>query len=207
MLNPAPRSFQKIPGGFSAPLWTRLVTRPVSLLALSLVFWAACGGSPPFPVPLPPDPPPPSPGPSPGPPAPTPDPYAYPIGPDALDDELLGLFNAERSRRGLSTLTLDADLDGAADSQSGWLAHTGSAALHDGYARTSFVDRCGDQGFDGSPTGEIAAMGQGTPRVVLGDWLNSPGHKSILLNRRARRVGISSRDGPSGRIWVAVFGD
>ena len=62
--------------------------------------------------------------------------------------------------------------------------------------------------------GENLALTYGadtTPRATMDLWLNSPEHRSVLLNRRYRNVGMTlitgSFEGNSGaHIWVAQFG-
>jgi uncharacterized protein YkwD len=56
--------------------------------------------------------------------------------------------------------------------------------------------------------GENLAMVSRVRRVareVVRMWLNSPGHRAILLSRRYRRVGVAKRSGDLGSLRATVF--
>jgi uncharacterized protein YkwD len=53
---------------------------------------------------------------------------------------------------------------------------------------------------------ENLAMGQRTSREVVRDWMNSPGHRANILNRRHRRIGVAAFITPRGTIyWCQQF--
>lgn len=50
--------------------------------------------------------------------------------------------------------------------------------------------------------GEVLGEGYGTPRQIVMAWMNSKGHREIILSRKARRLGAAR----VGRYWVAHLG-
>lgn len=123
---------------------------------------------------------------------------------EQLDPVLQQLFdeiNGERTDRGLSPVTLRADLICAAERHSADIGprsdctHTGS----DGSQPGDRVADCGGRGW----TGEIVACGQGTPAGAVDAWLNSPGHRAIMLGASKSEIGV----GVANNFWTAIFDD
>ena len=55
--------------------------------------------------------------------------------------------------------------------------------------------------------GENVAVGQRTSQAVHTAWMNSPGHKKNILQKKYNRVGIAVVRDSNGRpYWAAVFG-
>lgn len=182
---------------------------------------AACeraGGNPPG-LPVTPIPPTPGPHPTPVPPVVPPAdpplvppviviPEVPPLAPNTEDEriavELLSLFNGERAKAGLPAVARHAQLDSAA------LAHARdmrarSNLSHTGSDDSSPEDRITRAGYSWKPNGtwgEIIAAGQPTPAAVMVSWMNSPGHKAIILGAQFTEVGIAKQ----GVYWCAVFG-
>lgn len=159
---------------------------------------AACeqvaGGAPPEPLPPPP--------PTPVPPGPTPGPTPPPLpAPSSTAEETLALFNGERAKAGLPALALEPRLLAAAVSHAaemrerGVMSHTGKNGSNPG-------QRMSLAGYPWRTYGEVIAMGQPTPAAVTQAWMNSPGHRAIILGRQFTEVGIA-KDGP---YWCGVFG-
>ncbi len=117
----------------------------------------------------------------------------------AIENELLATINGERTSRGLSPVTLRDDLLCAAADHS---ADIGSREVcsHDsagGGGPGDRVDACDGGGW----SGDIVACGQTTPRDAVDGWLNSPGHRSIMLDGDQKTVGVAM----SNNYWTAVF--
>jgi uncharacterized protein YkwD len=113
-------------------------------------------------------------------------------------DATLCLINAERRRRGLPRLRFNRRLAKAA------VRHARDMARHDYFAHDSrdgrnFVDRIRRSGYirrssGGWALGENLAWGSGSlasPRAIVRAWMNSPGHRSNILNRRFREIGVA----------------
>lgn len=146
-----------------------------------------------LPIPLPPGLPIPSPG-QPGEPA---DPAP---GSDDQLAELEALINKERADRGIPVVASDRALACAAGAHSADIGPRRTCS-HDGSDGSSFSQRVGRCGGSIGYGGEIIACGQSTPRQAVDGWLNSPGHRAIMLDGSQRRVGV----GMTGNYWVAVF--
>lgn len=114
--------------------------------------------------------------------------------------EVVALVNKERAAAGLKPLII----------------HTNLTKL----AKTKAIDMNNKKYFShtsptyGSPfdmmdsfnityryAGENIAMGQRTAKEVVGDWMNSPGHKANILNAKYNLIGVGYYNG----YWVQEF--
>ena len=114
----------------------------------------------------------------------------------ALSKATVCLVNRERTRRGMRALRVNRRLSRAA------VAHTRDMIErhyfeHVSLAGKDVVDRLLTSGYLGKVrswlVGENLAWGRGTrssPRQIVVSWLNSPGHRRNMLNRRFREIGI-----------------
>lgn len=133
----------------------------------------------------------------PAPPRPLPPPD---IPPPVASDELLELFNRHRALVGLGPVKMSPALEAAARSWAATMARTGRMS-HDGWparARSVAPNRA---------SGEIVAQGQQDDAQVVADWIESPGHRAIILGGRFNAVGWSRAEGRSGPFWCAIFAD
>lgn len=144
----------------------------------------------------------------PAPPAPTPTPIP-PVPPttvpppeqDTLLQETLKLFNEARSQAGLPAVALEPRLTAAAVAHArdmrtrGVMSHTGGDGSNPG-------ERISRAGYPWRTYGEIIAQGQPTPSVVTSAWMNSPGHRAIILGQQFTEVGIAK----DGAYWAACWG-
>jgi uncharacterized protein YkwD len=106
------------------------------------------------------------------------------------------LINARRARRGLPRLRLNRRLGKAAK------RHTHDMVRRHYFAHVSqrgrdVVDRLYGAHYLGGrfswAVGENLAWGsgsRGTPRQIVRAWMNSPGHRRNMLDRRFREIGI-----------------
>lgn len=123
--------------------------------------------------------------------------------------EVLRLTNVERATAGCPPLVVHDSLAAAATAHSedmashGELSHTGS----DG--RTA-PERARDAGYDFRRIAENVAAGQPDAPGVMRAWMNSPGHRTNILDCALTDVGIGvarSAEGPSREIyWTQLFG-
>jgi len=106
------------------------------------------------------------------------------------------LLNRERTRRRMGALRTNGRLSRAALShtldmvQKRYFEHVSTTGL-------DVVDRLTSTGYLGAvrswAVGENLAWGTGarsTPRETVIGWMNSPGHRRNILNRRFREIGI-----------------
>ena len=128
------------------------------------------------------------------------------------------LVNRERTRRHMRALRVNRRLSRAA------VVHTQDMIErhyfeHVSLAGRDVVDRLLSTGYLGKVrtwlVGENLAWGRGTrstPRQIVTSWMNSPGHRRNMLNRRFREIGIgvvfSAPDGNSrvAATYTTTFG-
>jgi uncharacterized protein YkwD len=121
------------------------------------------------------------------------------------------LINDARGDHGLGRLRTAGSLEKAA------AAHSRDMVRNDFFSHDSptgstpkeRIDRAGY--FDGASSwamGETIAWGSGgraTPASIVRSWLNSPGHRAILLDGRYKDLGIGIALGAPGRGGGATF--
>ncbi len=57
-----------------------------------------------------------------------------------------------------------------------------------------------------SAAGENIAYGQKTPQAVMNDWMNSPGHRSNILNSTYNQIGVGAAKAANGTFyWTQMF--
>jgi uncharacterized protein YkwD len=120
----------------------------------------------------------------------------------ASENTLLQLINHARGKRGLAALHLNRALDRAA------LAHSRVMLSHGSFSHLSvngggYCGRLLRAGY--SRTGcrswavaEVIGRGvgaRGTPRAIFTSWMRSPVHRSVLLGKRWRDVGVGAAAG------------
>ena len=111
--------------------------------------------------------------------------------------ETLRLVNAERSKRGLSNLTLDAELTEAA------MLRAVELSVFFSHTRPN-----GEVCFSVSPAAaaENIAAGQSSPAEAMSSWMNSDGHRSNILGPSFESVGIGCVTVNGTTFWVQIFG-
>jgi uncharacterized protein YkwD len=113
----------------------------------------------------------------------------------AVEAQVVVLFNQQRASHGLAPLKVDARLGQAAQAHStdmlrhGYFAHGDAHGTWDARIRR-YVKR--------SLVGEILSFGSGedaTPVRMVQSWMQSPEHRSIILTPDLRRVGLGVATG------------
>jgi uncharacterized protein YkwD len=130
----------------------------------------------------------------------------------------LCLMNQRRAKRGLRRLRYNANLAAAARNHSAEMDAL-NYFDHNSPTGSSPVSRVRAAGYLAGARswgiGENIASGSGnatSPKGIIAMWMNSPGHRQIMLSRDFRHVGIGvvigSTDGDSadGAIYTADFG-
>jgi uncharacterized protein YkwD len=125
----------------------------------------------------------------------------------AVRSSKLCLLNVERRRCGMRPLRPDRRLRRAAmrhardmDARN-YFDHTsrGGASFVDRIRRARYL-----KGARSWTVGENIAWGSGrlaTPRSIMRAWMNSPGHRANILNRRFREIGVGvSQGAPTGGV-------
>lgn len=120
--------------------------------------------------------------------------------------EVLDRIAALRKERGLPALRPHPELARAAQ------GHTGDQAArdrvtHSGADGTVVADRVERAGYAYATVGENVAGGYPSPEAVVAAWLDSPGHRAILLSPDARHAGVGYAFRADGRLhhfWTLV---
>lgn len=116
--------------------------------------------------------------------------------------DVVTLTNQFRAQNGLGPLAVSPVLEATAEAhgrdmaKKGFFSHTGS----DG---SSVGKRAKRQGFKFCLIAENIAKGQRSPQEVMQSWTTSKGHRTNMLQRKAREIGVIRQ---TGNIWVMVIG-
>lgn len=134
-------------------------------------------------------------------------PIAFPTG-STPAEQLYAYLNAARAQFALPPLAYGFELSSAAQSHAADKAafpdnpHTGS----DG---TTAAERLLRASYRGGYAGEATAWGFADPRLAVEFWMNSDGHRPLLLNRLATDLGVGFvEDYGTANVWhwTAEFG-
>lgn len=112
---------------------------------------------------------------------------------DQLEDALMVRINRARASRGLPKIrSFDVCTDQLAERWGARIARTGVLEHRD---QREVIRKC-----DNSWAGETLVRGTGlSPETMVELWLDSPGHREILLSPRAKRAGVAITRDSQGR--------
>lgn len=123
----------------------------------------------------------------------------------ALEDKVIKLVNAERSKNGLPPLTKNWELSRVARYKStdmrdrNYFSHTSPT-----YG--SPFRMMEDFGIRYTAAGENIAYGQRTAEEVMNAWMNSPGHRSNILGGNFDQIGVGVAKAKNGTYyWTQMF--
>ena len=127
-----------------------------------------------------------------------------PVSPSEAERAVLCLINKERRQRGRGSVDSNSKLADTASAHSrdmiasGRFSHTGSngSSPNERVRKSDYLRGTSNWGMGetiGYQTG-----GGASPRRIVAGWLNSPAHRSIMLGRRYRDVGIGVKRGTPG---------
>jgi uncharacterized protein YkwD len=119
--------------------------------------------------------------------------------------QLLIEINEARARAGVSPVWPNVRLARAAEAHAQALVR-GEASGHLGPNGSDPLQRITDAGYLPLAFGENIAMGSLAPRLIVQAWLESPGHRLVLLDPQVREVGLGGVLDSDNPIWVADFG-
>lgn len=122
---------------------------------------------------------------------------------DSYVTQVLSLVNEERAREGLSALSLNTSLSGAASVRA---AEIQTSFSHTRPGGKDFSTVLKESGISYRAAGENIAYGQNSAQKVMNDWMNSAGHRANILNASYTEIGIAHVKSPSGTdYWVQLF--
>ena len=119
--------------------------------------------------------------------------------------EVLAQCNAQRQANGIAALSLDPELTKAANIRAQEIATLFSHTRPDGRKCFTVLDQIG---YSYWSAGENIAAGYGNSSAVMNGWMNSPGHRSNILNAGFKRLGVGYVYIPNseyGYYWVQIF--
>lgn len=117
--------------------------------------------------------------------------------------EVLKLVNKERAKAGIKPLKADPTLEKAAAIRAKELTKVFDHVRPNGSICFTVLD---DVGASYYVAAENIAAGQKNPNYVMDAWMNSPGHRSNILNGSFGKIGVGYYKTPSGSpMWVQLF--
>jgi uncharacterized protein YkwD len=126
---------------------------------------------------------------------------------DSTERKVIRLVNQFRARHGLRRLRVSPALATAAGVHSGdmvardFFSHSSS----DGTSMSTRVRRYTGASWVGENLAIVTRRHRVSARRVVLMWMNSPGHRKVLLARSSRRIGVGKCTGRYGAVPAAVF--
>ena len=130
-----------------------------------------------------------------------------------FDREILQLVNNERTDAGLAPLSINSQLDRAANLHTDEMVQA-DKMQHQLPGEASLGDRVSATGYDWTRVAENIAAGSKTPEAVVDGWMNSSGHRKNILNPNYTHLGVGYENAPDDNdsyndydvYWTQVFG-
>lgn len=117
------------------------------------------------------------------------------------------MISIYRHNHGVSTLTIDPELQKIAESQAKAMAQADQLSHTIDGSLMSRVDRTG---FRNSTAVENISMGYHTLAEAFSGWRQSPPHNANMLNPAMRRMGIATAYSPQSKykvFWALILSD
>ena len=116
--------------------------------------------------------------------------------------QVVALVNAERTKQGLSALTIDTKVQQAALVRAKESTQSFSHTRPNG---SSFSTALTEAGVSYRTAGENIAYGQRTPQQVMNAWMNSSGHRANILNKDFTTIGVGYTVINGTAYWAQLF--
>ena len=126
----------------------------------------------------------------------------------APEQQAVELINQHRRANGCAPAQINFELSIAAKNHSRDMAEHNYFS-HTGLNGSTFGQRAQAANYQYWPSGEIIAAGYATAAEVVNGWMNSPGHRDIILTCANDDIGIglhSQTNSQWQHYWTAVFG-
>jgi uncharacterized protein YkwD len=125
---------------------------------------------------------------------------------DTFDQQILDLVNQERAKVGADPLSINEQLDQAADLHSQDQASMNNMS-HTGSNGSDFGTRIQGEGYQFSTAGENVAAGYVDAEAVVAGWMGSEGHRENILNSGFEELGVGYSTSDDGTTyWTQDFG-
>jgi uncharacterized protein YkwD len=128
--------------------------------------------------------------------------------PDGTELQMLRLINDFRAQNGVGPVTLSPTLTNAAEFHSRDMAARNYFS-HDLPGIGTWSANIGNHGYRPATRAETIAAGYSDAQRTFQQWVNSPGHRSNMLNPSLTAIGIGAAYGASstyGTYWTTTFG-
>lgn len=120
-------------------------------------------------------------------------------------EQVVSLVNIERAKEGLAPLTIDENVQAAAQVRALECEQSFSHTRPDG---SSFATALKEQGVNYRRAGENIAWGQHSPKEVVTAWMNSAGHRANIMNANFTKIGVGYYQNAKGtNYWSQLFID
>lgn len=117
---------------------------------------------------------------------------------------MLDSVNSLRQAAGAPPVTLNAQLNAAADTHSRDMSRQ-NRPWHFGSDGSSPIDRVARVGYPGVMLGETISETYETELETLSAWMAEPGTRNVLLDPRARNLGFAWEQESGGKIWWTLL--
>jgi uncharacterized YkwD family protein/spore coat assembly protein SafA len=122
-----------------------------------------------------------------------------------LEQQVIDLVNQQRSWNGLPALKTNWEVSRVARYKSQDMIDK-HYFDHQSPTYGSAFNMMENFGIRFSAAGENIAYGQRTPQAVMNDWMNSPGHRSNILNPTYNQIGVGVAKAANGTLyWTQMF--
>lgn len=126
-----------------------------------------------------------------------------PTGVNAMASQIAAHVNSSRRANGLNQLQFDQRLGAAAQTHACDMARHGLQG-HTGSDGSSAKVRARRAGHDDCFVGESLAWGFRDAHRIVPLWMDSPGHRQVLLLNGVTKFGVGITQGAKGPNWVLV---
>jgi len=123
---------------------------------------------------------------------------------DKLQFRMLDSVNSLRAASGAGPVQLNSQLKAAAATHSRDMS-TQNRPWHFGSDGSSPIDRVQRAGYTGAMLGETISETYETELETLAAWMEEPGTRNVLLDKRAVNMGFAWYQEKSGKIWWTLI--
>lgn len=118
-------------------------------------------------------------------------------------EQVVALVNAERAKEGLAPLSVDTQVQAAAQVRAVECEQSFSHTRPNG---SSFSTALKEQNVSYRRAGENIAWGQRSPEEVVNAWMNSSGHRANIMNPNFTKIGVGYHQNTKGvNYWSQLF--
>lgn len=122
---------------------------------------------------------------------------------NAMATQIASGLNSSRRANGLNQLQFDRQLSAAAQTHACDMARNGLQG-HTGSDGSTAKSRARRAGHDDCFVGESLAWGFRDAERIIPLWMNSAGHRQVLLLNGVTKFGVGITEGAKGPNWVLV---